>query len=116
MEEKITNLKFESHFRLYGDGENLNYDDTPHNYEVIADYADSRLLISIDGVEKRVKVVQKGEFYDYIYQIKKTQLNCQTLEKLMKHFKKCIDEDFAITTWCITPLNLIFNNMKPVKF
>ena len=113
MGKEMTFLKFTSNFRLYG--ENLNYDNIQHNYEVIADYANSRLVVSIDGIPKIVKVVQKGVFYDYIYQIKKTQVNCQSLEQLIDHFKKCIDHDVASTSWCITPLNLIFNNVKPVK-
>ena len=111
--EKIIHLQFKSRFRIHGTS--LEYDDAEYTYDITADYENSRLVVSIDGIPKTVKIVQKGIFYDYVYQIKKTQVNCQSLEKLMKHFKECINHDVAPTAWCITPLGLIFDNVRPVK-
>lgn len=82
-----------------------------HDYQV--DNNNDILIISIDGVEKSFRLREVNRYdYDYVLQIKKTIVKCKSIAGLMKHFKDCIDENFALEAWCIDPLEHIYNNVK----
>lgn len=58
------------------------------------------------------KVVDDSE---YSYKIQRTQIRAINGAKgLFKHFKRCIDEKFAIECWVVDPLENILKTVKPL--
>ena len=54
------------------------------------------------------------EHKDFVYSIKKTFVGCESIDKLLDHFKDCIEKNFAVDAWCISPLNKMLH-VKPVS-
>lgn len=80
-----------------------------NNHVYSVDNKGDILIICIDGIEKAFKLKRD---MDYVYQIKKTFVKCQSPEHLMKHFEFAIKEDFAVHAWFVAPLEKIFNYTK----
>lgn len=59
-------------------------------------------------------VVEDSEF---VFKILKTRIRAKGgAEGLYKHFKECIDDNFAIECWVIDPLNNILTKVKPYRW
>lgn len=69
------------------------------------------------SIEKNgfVKTYKVKENYGFTYAIKKTFIGCENINNLIKHFKECIENDFAVKVWCIDPINKILEITKPVS-
>ena len=78
----------------------------------IKDNGNKTISIEKNGIVKTCKV---KEYYGFTYAIRKTFVGCYTANDLIKHFKECIENDFAVKAWCIDPINHILEKTKPIS-
>ena len=71
--------------------------------------------MSIDGQPYRYYKVKK-DTDDYVFRIQKTQIKAHNgAAGLLHHFQKCLEEDFAVDAWVISPIWKIWETVRPWK-
>ncbi len=84
------------------------------NVYTVSDSVSGKLAIQKNT--ENVKFYKVKPDSEFTYRIQKTQIKAAGgAPGLLRHFKDCIDHNFAVKAWTVTPLENILANVKPAK-